>query len=128
MWLTNSSLKTADVPSQSLWLSRQPAAAVILATLFGVFILDRATGTAPVQHLYYLPIIYAAVVFRQSGGLGAAVAAIGLYHLANHAQLAKPYSELDVIQVILFMAVAIVAAKLTSNARRLRKIRALYAF
>ena len=87
--------------------------------LFGIFILDRGTGTAPVQHLYYLPIIYAASVFGQFGGLGVAVAAIGLYHLANHAQLEKPYSELDVIQVIPFVAVAMIAAKLDSNARRL---------
>src|SRR5258705_8267405 len=115
MWLTNSSLKSVDVPSQSLWLSRQLAAAAILAMLFGVFILDRWTGTAPVQHLYYLPIIYAAVVFGRFGGLGVAVVAIGLYHLANHAQPAKPYSELDVVQIILFMAVAMVAAKLTSD-------------
>jgi diguanylate cyclase (GGDEF)-like protein len=84
--------------------------------------LDRATETAPVQHLYYLPIIYAAVVFGKFGGLSAALAAIGLYHLANHAQAGRPYSELDVVQITLFMAVAIVSAKLSSDARRLHML------
>jgi diguanylate cyclase (GGDEF)-like protein len=122
MRLTNSSLKSTDVRLRSLWLSRRVAVAVILTALFGIFILDRATEAAPVQHLYYLPIIYSAVVFGTLGGLAAAVGAVGLYHLANHAQFAKPYSELDVVQIILFITVAIVAAKLTSDARRLHML------
>ena len=122
MRLTNSSLKSADVRFWSLWLSRPVAVAVISTALFGIFILDRATETAPVQHLYYLPIIYAAVVFNTLGGLVAALGAIGLYHLANHAEFAKPYSELDVVQIILFMTVAILAAKMTSDTRRLHAL------
>jgi diguanylate cyclase (GGDEF)-like protein len=122
MWLTNSSLNRADVPSRSLWLSRGLAATVILSALFGIFILDQVTETAPVQHLYYLPIIYAAVVFDRLGGLLAALAAIGLYHLANHAQVARPYGELDLVEIVLFITVAIVAAKLTSDARRLHML------
>ncbi len=122
MSLTNSNLTNSDVPSQGPWLSRRMAAPTILLGLLGSFMLDRATETAPVQHLYYLPIIYAAVVFGRFGGLGAAVAAIGLYHLANHAQVGKPYSELDVVQIVLFIAVAIVSAKLTKDARRLHML------
>ena len=122
MSLTNSSLANSDVPSPSLWLTRRLSAPAIFLALFGIFILDRATETAPVQHLYYLPIIYAAVVFGRFGGLGAALAAIGLYHLANHAQAGRPYSELDVVQIALFIAVAIVSAKLRSDARRLHML------
>jgi diguanylate cyclase (GGDEF)-like protein len=122
MRLTNSSLKSADLRLRSLWLSRRVAVAVISTALFGIFILDRATETAPVQHLYYLPIIYAAVVFSTLGGLVAALGAIGLYHLANHAEFAKPYSELDVVQIILFMTVAILAAKMASDTRRLHAL------
>src|ERR1700686_3863725 len=122
MRLTNSSLKSADVRFWSLWLSRPVAVAVISTALFGIFILDRVTETAPVQHLYYLPIIYAAVVFNTLGGLVAALGAIGLYHLANHAEFAKPYSELDVVQIILFMTVAILAAKMASDTRRLHAL------
>jgi hypothetical protein len=44
--------------------------------------------------------------------------AIGLYHLANHAEFAKPYSELDVVQIILFMSVAILAAVLARRSVR----------
>jgi diguanylate cyclase (GGDEF)-like protein len=75
-----------------------------------------------VQHLYYLPIIYTAVVFNLLGGLAAALGAIGLYHLANHAEFAKPYSELDVVQIILFLTVAILAAKVTGDSRRLHAL------
>jgi diguanylate cyclase (GGDEF)-like protein len=122
MSLTHSSLTISDVPSQRLWLSRRLAAAVILMALLGIFMLDRATETAPVQHLYYLPIIYAAVVFGLYSGVSVAVAAIVLYHLANHVQFARPYGELDVLQIILFVAVAMVSAKLTSDARRLHML------
>ncbi|MDQ1470654.1 MAG: two-component system, sensor histidine kinase LadS [Bryobacterales bacterium] len=122
MWLTKSALKSADFPSQSRWLSRRLAASLIVPALFGIFMLDRATETAPVQHLYYLPIIYAAVVFDRRGGLGAAAVAIALYHLANHPNLAKPYSELDVVQMALFVTVAIVAARLNSDSRRLQML------
>jgi hypothetical protein len=34
---------------------------LIVAALFGIFALDRSTGAAPVQHLYYLPIVFAAI-------------------------------------------------------------------
>jgi diguanylate cyclase (GGDEF)-like protein len=122
MSLTNSRLTSSDVPSPTFWLSRRLAAGVIVLALAGIFLLDRATETAPVQHLYYLPIVYAAVVFGMLSGIGAAVTAIVLYHLANHVQLARPYGELDVLQIILFMAVAIVAAKLTSDTRRLHML------
>ncbi len=46
---------------------------IIVASLL-IFELDRATGTAPVQHLYYLPTILAAHKFGQRGGLTAALA------------------------------------------------------
>ena len=52
---------------------RMPAAAGTLAAgvLLLVFALDRTTGSAPVQHLYYLPIILAAVRFGMTGGIAA---------------------------------------------------------
>jgi hypothetical protein len=50
-------------------LSPTWALALIIGALLLVFLLDRATDAAPVQHLYYLPIIIAAIRFGRRGGL-----------------------------------------------------------
>ena len=55
------------------------------------------------QHLYYLPIILAALSFGYRGGLTAALTAVVLYHLANGALLTRPYAEPDIIQIALFV-------------------------
>ena len=65
-------------PRLVLW-----ATAVVCGALWLVFELDRRTGSAPVQHLYYLPIILASLRLGRPAGLGAAIVAILLYHLAN---------------------------------------------
>jgi len=97
--------------------------AVLLAGLFlCVFGLDRATGGAPIQHLYYVPIIVSAVGFKVRGGLLASLASIVLYHLANPHLLSFSYEELDVVQVALFLTVGLVTAKLTRDGDRLRHL------
>ena len=45
------------------------SAVVIVASLLVVFELDRRTASAPFQHLYYMPIIFAGVMFRMRGSL-----------------------------------------------------------
>jgi diguanylate cyclase (GGDEF)-like protein len=94
----------------------------IIGSLGVVFLLDRATGSAPVQHLYYIPIILAGLWFRRGGSLIAAGAAIVLYHLANPHLLTFRYNELDLVQIALFVAVGLVTAKLVQDARRLRRL------
>jgi diguanylate cyclase (GGDEF)-like protein len=96
------------------------AAALVVASLAAVAVLDYLTATAPVQHLYYLPIIYAAVRFRRAGGILVALAAVLLYHLNNPHLLSLRYGEADVIQILLFFAVGLVTAKIASDAERLR--------
>ena len=64
-----------------------PALAASVASLLAIFTLDRFTGSAPVQHLFYLPIIFAGIRFGTRGGAAAAAAAIALFHLANAAML-----------------------------------------
>jgi diguanylate cyclase (GGDEF)-like protein len=91
--------------------------AILLAAIAGA---DYLTATAPVQHLYYLPIIYAAVRFRRAGGILVALVAVLLYHLANPQLLTLRYGEGDVIQILLFFAVGLVTAKIASDAGRLR--------
>jgi diguanylate cyclase (GGDEF)-like protein len=95
---------------------------VILLALALVFWLDRATDEAPVQHLYYAPIILAAVAFGKRGGLATSLAAVALYHLANPQAMSLHYREADVVQVGLFVAIGLVTARLVADARRLRDL------
>ena len=68
--------------STARWSPRVTTALAGVALLL-VFVLDRATGVAPVQHLYYVPIMLAGFRFKMRGGVLAALASILLYHLAN---------------------------------------------
>jgi diguanylate cyclase (GGDEF)-like protein len=119
---------TGDASARERTLSVVPplpvvwSAAAVVGLLLIVFLLDRSTAAAPVQHLYYLPIILAGIYFRLPGGLAAALAAIALYHLANPSLLTFRYQQSDFLQIALFIAIGIVTAKLTSNATRLRKL------
>jgi len=84
--------------------SRFAAASLVFGGLLLVFGLDRATDVTPVQHLYYLPIIFAGVRFGMPGGIGAALVAIALYHAANPHLLTFKYEESDLVQIVLFLA------------------------
>jgi diguanylate cyclase (GGDEF)-like protein len=95
---------------------------VLLAGLLLVFALDRATGSSPVQHLYYLPIIFAGVKFGMTGGLAASLLAILSYHVANPHLSGFRYEESDVVQIALFIAVGAITAKLEGDSRRLRAL------
>jgi diguanylate cyclase (GGDEF)-like protein len=103
-------------------LSSASAAALVIGALLLVFGLDRATGSTPVQHLYYLPIILAGFRFGTRGGLTAGVFAIVLYHVANPALLTFKYGEADLVQITLFLAVGLITARLTRDAERLREL------
>ncbi len=103
-------------------LSRPVAAALAIVALVAVFMLDRKTGAAPVQHLYYVPIILAGLVFGMRGGVLTGVTAILMYHLANPHMLTFKYEESDLIQILLFLAVGITTARLTDDADRLRRL------
>jgi diguanylate cyclase (GGDEF)-like protein len=120
MRLTSSSVRTPAGAPRAAGRARPLAAVAIVVALAVVFVLDRATADAPVQHLYYLPIAFAAVSFGYLGGLAAALAAIGLYHLANGFLYAPGRGEADIVQVVLFILVGVVVAKLSRDAARLR--------
>lgn len=95
---------------------------VVVALLLVVFWLDRVTAAAPVQHLYYLPIILASLQIGRGAGLGVSVAAVVSYHLANPMLLTTGYRESDIVQIALFVAVALVTARLSDDARRLHQL------
>jgi len=103
-------------------LSRRATTALAGVALLLVFGLDRATGVAPVQHLYYVPIMLAGFRFKMRGGVLAALASILLYHLANPHLLTFRYGEQDLVQIALFVTVGIVTAKLALDADRLRQL------
>jgi diguanylate cyclase (GGDEF)-like protein len=101
----------------SLW-----AAALVVGALLLIFAADRATGSTPVQHLYYLPIMLAAVRFRMRGGVISALSAILLYHVANPHLYTLKYEEPDLVQIILFLAVGMITAKMTRDADHLHRL------
>ena len=103
-------------------LSPQAAWVVVACALALIFVLDRSAGSAPLQHLYYVPIVFASVRFGYRGSITAATAAILLYHLANPQVLTLRYGESDVVQMALFVAVALTSARLADDARRLHRL------
>src|SRR6478735_7042184 len=80
-------------------------AAVVVILLLLVAWLDRLKGSAPAQHLYYVPIVLAGLRFMKRGAVAAAFSAVLLYHLANPSLLHLQYHEADFVQVTLFIAV-----------------------
>jgi diguanylate cyclase (GGDEF)-like protein len=118
---------THDHPSRDLItepprLSSAWAIVLIVAALLVFLMLDATTGAAPVQHLYYWPIVFAGVRFRRRGGLLCAVAAIVLYHVANPHALTFRDEQPDLLQMGVFLAAGVLSAKLADDARRLRKM------
>jgi diguanylate cyclase (GGDEF)-like protein len=96
--------------------------AFVIGALLLIYLLDRVTEAAPVQHLYYLPIIIAAIRFGRRGGLIVASSAIVLYHAASPRLLTFRYGESDLVQIVLFLAVSVVTAKLALDEKRMRQI------
>jgi diguanylate cyclase (GGDEF)-like protein len=94
----------------------------VILLLVVIHWVDARTGSAPFQHLYYIPIVVAAMTVPPYGGVVAAGAAIVLYHVGNPRLLTFTYAEADIVQIVLFLAIAIVTAKLSDDARRLRSV------
>ena len=95
---------------------------VIVSLFIGIFALDCLTETAPVQHLYYIPIILSAWGFSWRGALVSGLATVALYHLASPSLLVGRYVKFDLVQSVLFVAVGSVTARLVNDARMLRQL------
>ena len=96
--------------------------AVVLVSLGLIYKLDQSTGAAPIQHLYYLPIVIAGLWLPRHGGLMAGLAAVVLYHLANPSLLTSRYRESDIVQIVLLVGVGAVTAKLADDRRQLHRL------
>jgi diguanylate cyclase (GGDEF)-like protein len=122
MRLTSGRPGAANAISSDSVRSQVWACAAVAAVLLATFQLDRVTGSAPFQHLYYVPIVFAAFRLGWGGGLTTALAAVVLYHLANPTLLMFRYEQADVVQISLFIAIGLVTARLAADARRLRAL------
>jgi diguanylate cyclase (GGDEF)-like protein len=103
-------------------MTKTLAFAVVVGLLLVIFELDRRTDAAPVQHLYYLPIILASLRMGSMAGLGTSVASVVMYHLANPTLMSSRYKDTDIIQIALFVVVALVTTRMANDARRLRRL------
>jgi diguanylate cyclase (GGDEF)-like protein len=111
-----------DLRRNSSLYARPSVALVIVLLLLAIGWLDYATGTAPFEHLYYLPILLAACLFDYTGGLISALIAIGLYHMANAHLRALHYDRSDYFQVALFLIVGGVTARLAQDRRQMQRL------
>jgi diguanylate cyclase (GGDEF)-like protein len=102
--------------------SRRLPAAVVIILLALIHEVDARTGSAPFQHLYYVPIVMAAIGLPPYGGVVAALVAVVLYHAANPRLLTLAYGEPDLVQIALFLGIGIITTKLVTDARRLRSV------
>jgi diguanylate cyclase (GGDEF)-like protein len=98
------------------------AAAITIGTLLLVLTVDYASGSAPVQYLYYLPIIFASRSFGIRGGVLAGLLAVVLYHSVNPHPLTLRNGETHFVEIMLFLAVGVITAKLTKDAADLRRL------
>ena len=98
------------------------AGVLLVAMLAAIFVLDQRTELTPYQHLYYLPILLAGVRLGYGGGIGAALVAVVLYHLANPHVLSFRYEQSDVVQIALFIAVGVTSATLARHSRQMHAL------
>lgn len=111
-----------DALSSRSPLKRWTTAAGVALSLPLIAWLDVVIRETPVQQLYYVPIALASVVLGWRGGLLTSAGAIVLYHVTNLVSVQGHYREPDLIQAGLFVAVAVVTARLVEDSRRLRHL------
>jgi diguanylate cyclase (GGDEF)-like protein len=77
---------------------------------------------ASLAHLYYLPILLASVRVSGKLAVGLALASMLVYHVLDPDLAAFHYGEADVVQLVLFLVVGIVAARLAQQEREMRRL------
>jgi diguanylate cyclase (GGDEF)-like protein len=77
---------------------------------------------ASLAHLYYLPILLAAVRVSGKLALALALASMLVYHVLDPDLAAFHYGEADVVQLVSFLVVGSVAARLAQQEREMRRL------
>jgi diguanylate cyclase (GGDEF)-like protein len=121
MRLTGMSVSTAPQLRLRAW-PRRRIWVLLLGAFALIFALDRTTAAAPVQHLYYLPITFAALRFGSRGGMASALLAVLLYHLAKPHMLPFHSGQSDLLQIAAFVAVGLGVGRLAGDARQLHAL------
>ena len=105
-------------------LVRRALDATLGMTLFAAAVTINATvpPTDPAEQLYYVPIIFAAIRLGRVAALMTVVGAALGYHFAEVGVRGTPYQQTDVVQLVVFAAVALATLRITRDARRLRKL------
>jgi diguanylate cyclase (GGDEF)-like protein len=75
-----------------------------------------------ISHLYYLPILLAATQLGRRPAIAVAAAAVVLTHLGDPDLAHFRYGEADVMELVLFVTVAIVASGWSQTERELRRL------
>jgi len=75
-----------------------------------------------ISHLYYLPILLAATQLGRPSAIAVAAAAVLLTHLGDPDLARFRYGEADVMELVLFVTVAVVASGWSQTERELRRL------
>lgn len=75
-----------------------------------------------ISHLYYLPILLAATQLGRPAAIAVAAAAVVLTHLGDPDLARFRYGEADVMELVLFLTVAVVASGWSQTERELRRL------
>jgi diguanylate cyclase (GGDEF)-like protein len=114
---------TVTIPNGLTWTSHRTRDVLLISgLLITIGLVDHASGDLPFQHLYYVPIILASMRFGRLGGLTAALISIFFYHVANPRLMHLNVNQGDIVQMILFLTIALVAAKLKADSKRMEQL------
>ena len=104
-------------------LARPLVISLTLALVAGIACADFLFADVDIiSHLYYLPILLAATQLGRPAAIAVATAAVVLTHLGD-ADLARfRYGEADVMELVLFLTVALVASGWSRTERELRRL------
>ena len=116
-------ITTVTVPNSSTSASHRTRDVLLISGLLLVIaFIDHASGDLPFQHLYYVPIVLAAMRFGRPGGVTIALVSIFFYHIANPRLMHFQFNQGDIVQMILFLTIGLVAAKLKDDSRRMEQL------
>ena len=118
---------TWEVLMRRFWWVERMAGARLLGILGGLGVvayLDYRLAALPISHLYYLPILLAALTFGYAGGLLAATLAIALFHVTHFVAVGTPVQldEADLLRFALYLFVGLATARLVEDRRRVARL------
>jgi diguanylate cyclase (GGDEF)-like protein len=93
------------------------------ALFIGIGLVDwKLAPDASLAHLYYLPILLASVKVGRRLAYGMALGSMLVYHLLDPDLIAFHYGEADILQLALFMVIAVVSSRLAEQEREMRRL------